>query len=107
MEWLEPKSKTNSRNKRWVEFVDKVSFTGMTLNNKKALEAVANNYKGGRCVLTFKEIGNYMGCTKATAKNNMKKLSNMGLVRINQQYGGSGDKLPYYFSVNTRWRELP
>lgn len=104
MEWLDSKPKTNSRNKRWVEFVETVSFKGMTLNNKKALEAVANNYKGGKCVMTFREIGDYIGCTKISAKNNMKKLPEMGLVRINQQYGGLDDRLPYYFSINTRWR---
>ena len=105
MDWLDEKPKTNSRNKRWMEFAETVNFKGMTLNNRKALEAIAESYKGGRCELTFRQIGTIMGCTKATAKNNMIKLADLGLVKMTKQYGGYNDRMPYFFSLNTRWRE--
>lgn len=93
-------------NKRYLDFAESVSFKGMTLNNSDTLLCIANNHSGGSSTLKYQSIADYVGCTKATAKNNVKKLEGLGIVRVSKQYAGYDDKLPRVFTINLKWREL-
>lgn len=100
-----PRSLINSRNKKWVEFSQNVEFKGMTINNRKALEALAFHYKTGGCNVSFKEVGEYMGCKKATAKANLLKLHKLGIIKMDKVYPMPNCRLPYNFKINIKWSE--
>ena len=106
MDWLdsEPRNTVNSKNKSRVDFVSNLQFKGMTLNNRETLMYLALSYKGGGTILRYQDIASYVGITKASAKANIKKLSELGIVKVGQQYEvGYDDKLPRRFNINLKW----
>ena len=107
MDWLDskPRNQVNSKNKNRVDFISSLQFKGMTLNNRETLMYLALSYRGGSTTLRYQDIASYVGITKASAKANIKKLSELGIVKVSQQYEvGYDDKLPRRFSINLRWR---
>lgn len=90
--------------KKAVKFSNELTFKGMTINNREVFLAIAESSKNTRCVLTFKMIGDIAGVTKQTAKNNVRKLEGLGIIRCSNQYRFN-DKMPYNYTINTKWVE--
>ena len=90
--------------KKVINFCNELTLKGMTINNQKVLLAIAETSKNTRCVMTFKMISDIAGVTKQTAKNNVRKLEGLGIIRCNNQYHFN-DKMPYNYTINTKWVE--
>lgn len=89
---------------KWTRFAEHVNFKGMTANNKAVLEYIAYNQHSNGCTLTYRQIGSYIGITKQSAKNNVKKLSTLGLVSIKKEYPTLNCKLPLRFTIDLNWK---
>lgn len=94
-----------TKDNKWTRFANEVSFKGMTANNKAVLEYIAHNQHSSGCVLTFRQIGAYADITKQSAKNNVKKLEKIGLIKTAQESYTLNCKLPLNFKINLSWKE--
>lgn len=93
-----------TQDNKWIRLASEVSFKGMTLNNKAVLEYIASKHHSGGVELTFREIGESIGITKQSAKNSVRKMESIGLIKTKNQYGHK-DCLPLIFKINLDWKE--
>lgn len=94
-----------TKDNKWTRFVSQASFKGMTPNNKAVLEYIANRHHSDGVTLTFREIGDCVGITKQSVKNNIKKLEELGILKSIRAYGMLNSKLPLSFKINPSWKE--
>lgn len=94
-----------NKDNRWTRFASEVSFKDMTPNNKAVLEYVASKHHSDGATLSFREIGDFVGITKQSAKNNIKKLEEFGILRSSRAYGMFDSKLSLSFKINLSWKE--
>lgn len=83
-----------------VDFANNIQHPQMTATRRKILQFIAKNHTNDDSRFAeFARIASYCGVTKATAKNNVKKLLEMRLITDRQiKYKGSG--FPHILSLN-------
>ena len=95
-----------NKDNRWTRFASQVSFKGMTVNNRAVLNYVAHHHHSTGCVLSFRQIGSYVGITKQSARRNIRVMESFGVIKSRNQYGGGyKDTLPLIFKINLDWKE--
>lgn len=84
----------------YVNFANNVQHPQMTPTRRKILQFIAKNHDNDDSRFAeFGRIARYCGVAKETAKNNVKKLVEMGLILDYQmQYKGSG--FPHLLSLD-------
>lgn len=93
-----------SKDNKWIGFSNQISFKGMTENNKAVLDYIAHHHHSTGCVLSFRQIGSYVGITKQSAKNNVKKLELIGVIKVTKEYPTLNCRLPLNFKIDLDWK---